>query len=560
MNLINSVSELFKHRNDFIVIGLTGRTGSGCSTVASILSKNIEALPCSQEDALTISQNEKRKHRNIVNFCKRNWHKFFVINVRDILTTYILECEFVEVEQLITSVCGEINLSSIELEFNEAKEYAKCLDNVYRYRLSSVDVDAVHSFLKIQLPAFTAKLKSIVDNKQKDNFIGLYQTVGNNVRSHGDALQRSEVSYEHVYSISERINLIIKCLRDFNERSNSKDYFVIDAFRNPIEVRFFQERYSAFYLFAVNCSEDERFNRLRKQDIPDSKIAAFDDREYPRESILDSHMNYISQNIRECIQIADIHLSNQVDTDSPDLPTKLVDQVVKYVSLIQHPGLVTPTRDERCMQVAFTAKLNAGCMSRQVGAAVVDSTGYVRSIGWNDSPQQQTPCILRHATDLVDKHDKSAFSDYERGSDFTAKAQRYISGFVTQPQDDGLPLCYCFKDLYDKGNQVHTRSLHAEENAFLALVGAAGDAIRGGTLYTTASPCVLCAKKAYQLGMSRIVYVDPYPDRSLDHILKCGEKRPGVSLFFGAVGTAYFRLYLPIVPLKDELAAYRKLS
>lgn len=32
------VDQIFKLRKDFIIIGLTGRTGSGCSTVAKIMS------------------------------------------------------------------------------------------------------------------------------------------------------------------------------------------------------------------------------------------------------------------------------------------------------------------------------------------------------------------------------------------------------------------------------------------------------------------------------------------------------------------------------------------
>jgi tRNA(Arg) A34 adenosine deaminase TadA len=106
-------------------------------------------------------------------------------------------------------------------------------------------------------------------------------------------------------------------------------------------------------------------------------------------------------------------------------------------------------------------------------------------------------------------------------------------------------------------NQVHTRSLHAEENAFLQLAKYGGDGIEGGNLYTTASPCELCAKKAFQLGIKNIFYIDPYPGISLEHILKSGAKssRPVVELFQGAVGQAYHRLYDPVLPYKDELKA-----
>ncbi len=113
---------------------------------------------------------------------------------------------------------------------------------------------------------------------------------------------------------------------------------------------------------------------------------------------------------------------------------------------------------------------------------------------------------------------------------------------------------FCFKSIHNKINQVHTRSLHAEENAFLQLTKYGSPGISGGNLFTTASPCELCAKKAYQLGIKQIYYIDPYPGISNNHILRSGSQQPTVTLFSGAVGRAYHDLYEPLMPLKDELA------
>ena len=109
--------------------------------------------------------------------------------------------------------------------------------------------------------------------------------------------------------------------------------------------------------------------------------------------------------------------------------------------------------------------------------------------------------------------------------------------------------CKCDK------NQVHTRSLHAEENAFLQISKYGGEGIKDGTLYSTASPCELCSKKAYQLGIKRIVYIDPYPGTAQEQILLSGLYPPKVELFKGAIGSAYNKLYEPIISYKDELKA-----
>ena len=70
----------------------------------------------------------------------------------------------------------------------------------------------------------------------------------------------------------------------------------------------------------------------------------------------------------------------------------LSEQLMKYLALILQPGLVAPTHIERCMQLAFNAKYNSGCLSRQVGAVITGEDFSVRAVGWNDVPKGQVPC------------------------------------------------------------------------------------------------------------------------------------------------------------------------
>src|SRR6185503_14751999 len=81
-----------------------------------------------------------------------------------------------------------------------------------------------------------------------------------------------------------------------------------------------------------------------------------------------------------------------------------------------------------------------------------------------------------------------------------------------------------------------------------------GMGFQNGKLFTTASPCELCAKKAYQLGIKVIYYIDPYPGISDKHILSAGNKPIEVRLFNGAIGNAYHWLYDPIMPYKNEMS------
>jgi dCMP deaminase len=165
---------------------------------------------------------------------------------------------------------------------------------------------------------------------------------------------------------------------------------------------------------------------------------------------------------------------------------------------------------------------------------------------------------LRSADDLIQGIDGPAYSTYERNDKrFRDAMTRKFGCACNSPELNGRNLSFCFKDIQneieDEKNQVHTRSLHAEENAFLQISKHGGTSLSGGILFTTASPCELCAKKAYQLGLSRIIYIDPYPGIATNHVLASGDRAPSLELFRGAIGRAFHRLYQPVMPYKDEL-------
>ncbi len=216
------------------------------------------------------------------------------------------------------------------------------------------------------------------------------------------------------------------------------------------------------------------------------------------------------------------------------------------------------------MQLAYTAKHNSGCISRHVGAAITDEEYSVKAIGWNNTPSGQVPCVLRNAEDLIDLNfDIDAFTNYESfGNDnkFKVAVEKHFKKEIKDNQKNlkGRNVCFCFKSLKNSisegKNQVHTRSLHAEESAFLQITKYGGTGIKNGILFSTASPCELCSKKAYQLGIKVIYYIDPYPGISISHILSVGDKPIEVRLFNGAIGSAYHKIYHPIMPYKDELS------
>lgn len=546
--LKSAIERIYGDDDDFIVLGLTGRTGSGCSTSAKILQANIDEIRHSLFSGKNPSNNEQRKERIILRHFEATWTPFLLIQVRSIITTFLLD------EKISTAIDNFQELLPTEEKKAELTKLLEELQAPYQAILNSSDCANVTQYYTETLPAKCDELHTALG---ESSFVKLYQVIGKNIRLSGNPYTSTLIEGKF-FTLAERVNDVIKKIHEERRAEQKRTFIVVDAIRNPLEALFFQDRYSSFYLVAISAPELNRQARLREKKYSEADIASIDGIEYTSHD-LDKIDFYSVQDIQACLQRADLYINNPNVTAKVNEFQHLANQLIRFVSLIRRPGIITPSAFERCMQIAYTAKLNSGCISRQVGAVVTDLNFSVRSIGWNDAPHGQIPCNLRNRNDLLAGADYPAYSDFERTD------EKYLSYFTTSSKrftnvpDSGRNNAFCFKSEYNafknEKNQVHTRSLHAEENAFLQISKYGLSSIEGGFLFTTASPCELCAKKAYQLGITKIFYIDPYPGIAISHILQGGTKNPTLTLFSGAIGRAFHKLYSPIMAYKDELNA-----
>ncbi|MCC8086401.1 MAG: hypothetical protein LIP15_19510 [Clostridium sp.] len=572
-------------------MGLTGRTGSGCTTVANLLRKSFKDFgapkPKEIHEGVT---NDDRKYRIVYKYLSEFWDEkldFVTVTASDVIFYYVL---LTGCDQFIAF-----------LKINPDGEEANKIKKVFKNENDSIDAaDSLLSFkgllranvilggedseekeemiskIKETYQFFTDRLarirKEVIDvaiASTKERGGKWFQEWGNNIRRYNSPYPQASHDKESPSCLAQKIKYVIKLIQLYKrEIEGGKDnkvdkkptMVIIDSLRNPYEVLYFRERYSAFYLMAIATDETQRRENLSKRHLNDIEIQELDNTEYPEADRKELDQSLVEQDIQACVEMADIHLAH--DNQPEGLNDALKRQLVHFIALMMHPGLVMPSPQERLMQIANVAKLNSGCLSRQVGAAICDANYSLKSIGWNTVPEGQTPCSLRELGNLMNRSDKSAYSEYElRDEDFREKVKYYYNTYTNLDaikKLNGVPLSFCFKDYYiaqtEKKNQVHTRSLHAEENAFLQITKYGGQSIQGGYLFTTASPCELCAKKAYQLGIRTVYFIDVYPGISEKHILNSGktENRPKLIKFTGAIGRAYERLYSPLLPLKDE--------
>ncbi len=578
----DSIRNAYRERDSLIILALTGRTGSGCSTLAGILkTDNFEKLNLHTPKSRDFNSRDERKYEVIYKYMKADgrWRPFSIIEASSVIFSYVIQNGYESLVNFFNQY-KSINESN-NIRISAHSELMKTLEGLsyifnnknffdFEGALASDElIEAYYNFYLNQLPKMKHDFceaikdytchKEYVDKFSETRFVKshLYtffmQMIGNNIRSSGHPYLNNYTE-KNYYNVAERIDNIIKIIKAYNRKHNiDVTRICIDAIRNPYEAYYFKDRYSSFYLVSINAEESDRKKRLGNLDA--DELHSLDNIEYEKVSNSEYDIFY-HQNMQECLAISDIHLYNSQSDDKKFY--FLTEQIIRYICLMLHPGLICPSHLERCMQIAGIARLNSGCLSRQVGAVITGEDYSIKAVGWNEVPEGQVPCNLRCVSDYCSNKDFETYSSYELKNKEFEETIFNVNSALSNVDLHGMSYAYCFKDVYcgltKTKNQVHTRALHAEENAFLQISKNGGQGIKGGKLFTTASPCELCAKKAFQLGIKDIYYIDPYPGISAKHILDFGSVlAPKMHVFYGAIGNAYVKLYTPRIPLKDEL-------
>ncbi|MDW7691573.1 hypothetical protein R9C00_17500 [Flammeovirgaceae bacterium SG7u.111] len=607
------LAELYKLRRNFSIIGLTGRTGSGCSKIAELLSSDFNNLKKGIRKLSDINDVlAKRKHSICFNYLSfdKNWQPFEIIKYKDILLFYLISYytqDYKALKKILEKFYRENRnednskvVNKVSKEINGLLLNSSLVNDIEGYKgdFSTIktkeDLAKLHDeFFGDDFKNLSSKVFVILEEHGYFRRSYLLHHLSCNIRQSGNPLNSKEIhDINYIYTLAQLTNRLIKSKKQYNDQIGVPTKIVIDSLRNSLEIMFFKERYSGFYMLATKDGDNRLKSRLEhrvktkqlNEDITTliENIIDLDSVEYKTSD--HSKGVFSSPDVYNCIQKSDIHIINHrlqdiKDSDKNDSFFTREEQLLKFISLIQQPGIITPSSSERCMQVAFNAKLNSGCISRQVGAVVSDEFYSIKAVGWNDVPSGQTPCNLRSADDYrTKKLDENHYSKFERGEEldkvdidfkyknkepktFPGAIKEYFRGSDTSRKNNdlnGKNCSFCFKTIHNhfegEKNQVHTKSLHAEENAMLQISKYGGQGLKNGILFTTASPCELCSKKATQLGVNKIYYIDPYPGISEPQILSYNRnKKLKLIQFNGAIGKSYSKLYEPFMAYKDEV-------
>lgn len=322
------------------------------------------------------------------------------------------------------------------------------------------------------------------------------------------------------------------------EAKAPKTIYIIDQLKHPEEVELFKLVYGEiFYLIGVLSPEQTRFNYLtRTERIPKHDAQYLIDRD--RNELKATH----GQKLEKTLQRADYFIRNNQDSVS-----NLAAPCQRFAALVHGKNGITPTTDESGMYAAYSASLKSACLSRQVGAAIVNKEGNVISLGWNDVPKFGGGL---YTSDIVNDqrciyHGAKCYNDIHK-SHLIDDIVNIISAKIDVTQETKDELARLIQKETRAGSIIEfSRAIHAEMEAILGLARSQGNSTDSCVLYTTTFPCHNCARHIIAAGIKRVVYVEPY-EKSLALDLH----EDAITTDSGTLGKTLFETFAGVSPTK----------
>jgi len=247
--------------------------------------------------------------------------------------------------------------------------------------------------------------------------------------------------------------------------------YAIDSIRHPVEVEILRHCGQDFHLVWIDAKLETRFERIKargRSGDPESlaELEALEARERGSDD----------PNAQQLDRVQDEASFTLVNDGTIESFQAQIEAWVRKNLAFSRPGW-----DEYFMDIARTVASRSNCVKRKV-AAVVTLDKRIISTGYNGTPRGTTNC-----------------------------------------NEGGCPRC---NDLAAGGTRLdECLCSHAEENA-ITQAAYHGVSLKGGTIYTTFSPCLQCTKMIINVGLIEVVFHSEYPlgQVSLDLLAEAGVK------------------------------------
>lgn len=293
--------------------------------------------------------------------------------------------------------------------------------------------------------------------------------------------------------------------------------YLIDSVRHPAETSLFRRTYAnAFALVGVVCEDGQRRERIldkyftgpqRRNEALVAEADAFIQRDADDEEA--SH----GQHVTDAFYEADFFVDN-TRADPTDEHQLLDDSLARLINIITHDVLIRPTIEETAMHHAHSARVRSACLSRQVGAALVDRDGTVVATGTNEVPRAGGGVYGERPLAPDEPDHRCAFRE-DRFCSNNKEQNRIIDELIESIQplrevEDRAGLRKRLRSTAVGQLIEFSRAVHAEMDALLS-AGREGVSTVGTRLFVTTFPCHYCARHIVSAGVYEVQFIEPYP-------------------------------------------------
>lgn len=430
-------------------------------------------------------------------------------------SSMIKEIKTRQTEELIIALCGSLGSGTSTI--------AKIIEEVfseYNYRVNIIKVSSLIRdnirFINEELEnddylnnEYLPKIdlgKKFEDFSKADRIV-LLQSAGNALRKKISADVLAQLAIKEIAlkrDREEHSDLDIEEEQGkMDVRESRRHVTIIDSLKNPSEAELLELVYrDMFYLFGVLCPEKIRELRLEhEKHIERTKAVQLMIRDK-------SESEKYGQQLLKTIFHSDFFVRNAIiNVDS------LKPCIKRYVDIMMGDKKITPTLEENAMFHAHSAAVRSGCLSRQVGASIVDKGGYLISTGCNDVPKAggglytekdgvgDGRCIHQYGGKCKNDENKNRIFN-----EIDAVLNEYLKDSSLK-RDIGAKI----REITRLNGLIEfCRAIHAEMDAIISAARNGNVSLEGAILFCTTFPCHNCARHIVAAGISKVYYIEPY--------------------------------------------------
>ena len=436
-----------------------------------------------------------------------------------------------QAEELVIALCGAVGsgtstiakkLKELFHDYNydtEIIKVSKLIEKHIEYVIEDLKTDDYLNNVFVSKIDCTKK----IDDLDLGDRIALLQSAGNLLRQKTSKDILAQLSIKEIaLKRDSEASTDDQDSKPVNEKNPRRHVTIIDSLKNPKEVELLQLIYKdMFYLFGVLCPEDiRRYRLIGQKKIDETKITQLMIRD---KSEGEKH----GQKFLDTILHSDFFVTNSmVNIDS------LRPHLDRFIKIMMGRTSITPTIEENAMYHAQSAAAKSGCLSKQVGAAIIDEFGNLLSTGCNDVPkgggglytiednEDDSRCMFQFGGKCINQDRKNdIFNEIDemlekKEHDIRSNAKKHSidnTSFLTEVET-------VFKQI---GKEVRShkrlknliefcRAIHAEMDAITSAARNGVVSLKNSYLFSTTFPCHNCARHIIATGISRVYYIEPY--------------------------------------------------